>query len=150
MHWYHVAKRAKWNSLLIDERKYQKLLGAAQPVVIQTELEYRQLLHIVGQLMAKPEKEITVEEGRLLELLSFLIEEYEDRMHPLPKTRPHKMLAHLWPLLFGLTERSPTARISWKAHRQAMPRGRSSSRRKAPRPRRHSDWRSGPSSMPDR
>ena len=32
---------------------------------------------------------------RLLELLSVLIEGYEDRVHPLPKTQPHKMRAYL-------------------------------------------------------
>jgi HTH-type transcriptional regulator/antitoxin HigA len=28
-------------------------------------------------------------------MLSMLIEEYEDRVHPLPETEPHKMLNHL-------------------------------------------------------
>jgi HTH-type transcriptional regulator/antitoxin HigA len=40
-------------------------------------------------------EEISEEEGRLLELLSVLVEEYEDRVHPLPKRKPHQMLAHL-------------------------------------------------------
>ncbi|MFN0104712.1 MAG: type II toxin-antitoxin system HigA family antitoxin [Bryobacteraceae bacterium] len=35
------------------------------------------------------------EEGRLLELLGILIDEYENRAHPLPKAKPHKMLAYL-------------------------------------------------------
>ena len=79
----------------LNERKYQKLLTEALPVVIRTEAEYRRLLKIAGELMAKPEEEITEEEGRLLELLSVLIETYEDREHPFPKGKPHKMLAHL-------------------------------------------------------
>jgi HTH-type transcriptional regulator / antitoxin HigA len=83
------------STTLIDERKYQRLLGEALPVVIRTEQEYRRLLHITKQLMEKPEERITEEEGRLLELLSVLVEEYEDRMHPLPKAQPHKMLAYL-------------------------------------------------------
>jgi HTH-type transcriptional regulator/antitoxin HigA len=45
--------------------------------------------------MEKPEPAITEEEGRLLEMLSMLIEEYEDRVHPLPKVEPHKMLNYL-------------------------------------------------------
>jgi len=45
--------------------------------------------------MEKPEDEISEEEGRLLELLGILIEEYENRAHPLPKSAPYKMLAYL-------------------------------------------------------
>ncbi|MBV9504089.1 MAG: transcriptional regulator [Acidobacteriia bacterium] len=100
----------------LNERKYQNLLIDALPVVIRTEAEYRRLLKIAGELMKKPEQEITEEEGRLLELLSILIETYEDREHPLPKGEPHKMLAHLleehnmkpsdlWPIL-------PKSRVS--------------------------------------
>jgi HTH-type transcriptional regulator/antitoxin HigA len=49
-------------------------------------------------------------------MLSLLIEEYEDRVHPLPQTEPHKMLAQflqekglkpsdLWPVI-------PKSRVS--------------------------------------
>lgn len=80
---------------LLDQRKYRKLLGEVLPVVIQSDEEYRRLLHALEQMMVLPEEEITEEEGRLLELLSVLVEDYEDRVHPLPKATPHKMLAHL-------------------------------------------------------
>jgi HTH-type transcriptional regulator/antitoxin HigA len=80
---------------LLDERKYQKLLDKTLPVIIQTEEEYERLLAAVAGLMEKPEAAITEEEGRLLELLGMLVEEYEDRVHPLPAVAPHKMLAHL-------------------------------------------------------
>jgi HTH-type transcriptional regulator/antitoxin HigA len=45
--------------------------------------------------MEKPEDDISEEEERLLEMLGMLIEEYEGRMYPLPKTEPHKMLGYL-------------------------------------------------------
>jgi hypothetical protein len=45
--------------------------------------------------MEKPDEAISEEEGRLLEWLSILIDEYENRAHPLPKAEPHKMLAYL-------------------------------------------------------
>jgi HTH-type transcriptional regulator / antitoxin HigA len=80
---------------LLDERKYRKLLGESLPVRIRTEEEYSRLLRNTEALMEKPEEQVTEEEGRLLELLAMVIEEYEDRMHPLPKTEPHKMLGHL-------------------------------------------------------
>jgi HTH-type transcriptional regulator/antitoxin HigA len=83
------------SATLLDERQYRKLLDDALPVAIQTEGEYRRLLGSAASLMEKPEEEISIEEGRFLELLSILIEEYENRVHPLPKAKPHKMLAYL-------------------------------------------------------
>jgi hypothetical protein len=47
--------------------------------------------------MERPEEEVGEAEGRLLEMLAMLIEEYEDRRHPLPQTEPHKMLSYLLP-----------------------------------------------------
>lgn len=83
------------STVLLDERKYRELLQETPPVVIRTGKEYQRLLRAAAQLMEKPEAEITREEGRFLEMLSMLIEEYEDRVHPLPKAEPHKMLIHL-------------------------------------------------------
>jgi len=83
------------SATLLDERQYRKLLDETLPVVIRTEAEYYRLLATTAALMEKPEDEISEEEGRLLELLSILIEEYEGRAHPLPKAEPHKMLAYL-------------------------------------------------------
>jgi HTH-type transcriptional regulator/antitoxin HigA len=80
---------------LLDERQYQKLLDVTLPVAIRTKKEYDRLLGAAAALMEKPEDEISEEEGRLLELLSILIGEYEDRAHPLPKAKPHRMLAYL-------------------------------------------------------
>ena len=65
------------------------------PVVIHTDAEHERLLGAAAQLMDVPEADLSEEEGRLLEMLAILIEEYESRRHPLPKTEPHKMLSHL-------------------------------------------------------
>ena len=83
------------SATLLDERQYRKLLEGSLPVAIRTEEEYHRLLGAAAGLMEKPEDEISEGEGRLLELLSILIEEYENRAHPLPKSKPHKMLAYL-------------------------------------------------------
>lgn len=83
------------SATLLDERQYRKLLDETLPVAIRTEGEHRRLLDAAASLMVKSEEEISEEEGRLLELLSILIEEYENRAHPLPKAKPHKMLAYL-------------------------------------------------------
>jgi HTH-type transcriptional regulator / antitoxin HigA len=83
------------SATLLNERRYEKLVAAALPVVIRTETEYRRLLENARELMDRPDEDLTEEEGRLLELLGLLVEEYEDRVHPLPKADPVKMLRHL-------------------------------------------------------
>ena len=83
------------SSTSLDERRYRELLDITLPVAIRTEEEYHRLLNAAAALMEKPEGEISEEEGRLLEMLSILIDEYENRAHPLPKAEPHKMLAYL-------------------------------------------------------
>lgn len=83
------------SATLLDEPRYRKLLDEALPVAIHTPEEYNRLLGRVAVLMDRPEDEISEEEGRLLELLSIVIEEYENRVYPLPKGKPHKILAYL-------------------------------------------------------
>jgi HTH-type transcriptional regulator / antitoxin HigA len=83
------------STAILDEQKYRQLLITALPVVIHSKREYQRLLQIAKVLMERPEADISREEGRLLEMLSILVEEYEGRIHPLPKSAPHKMLNHI-------------------------------------------------------
>lgn len=83
------------SAILLDTREYRRLLDETLPVTIHTHTEHRRLLTIVERIMDKPEEEISEEEGRLLELLGMLIEDYEARRYPFPKAKPHKMLAYL-------------------------------------------------------
>jgi len=79
----------------LNEQKYRSLLGKALPVVIRTSSEHKRLMKTFDQLMVKPDDKLTEEEGRLLQLLSVLLEEYEDRTFKLPKVGPGTMLRHL-------------------------------------------------------
>jgi len=79
----------------LSERKYRAVLGRFLPAVIRTETEYQRMLAAASELMERDEDNLSEEEGRVLELLSMLIEEYEDRVHPLPRGQPGKMVAHL-------------------------------------------------------
>ena len=83
------------STTVLDKPKYRQLLGDTLPVVIHTGAEHRRLLRAASKLMDKPEEEVSNEEGRLLEMLAILIEEYQDRRHPLPRAEPHKMLRYL-------------------------------------------------------
>ena len=83
------------STLTLNERRYRELLDVTLPVAIRTEQDYHRLLSAAAAIMEKPDDETSEEEGRLLEMLSILIDEYENRAHPLPKAEPHKMLAYL-------------------------------------------------------
>jgi HTH-type transcriptional regulator / antitoxin HigA len=83
------------SATLLDTQEYGRLLAETLPVTIHTDAEHKRLLKAVEQLMERPEEELTPEEGRLLEMLGMLIEDYEDRRYPFPAGSPHKMLADL-------------------------------------------------------
>ncbi len=83
------------SATLLDTKKYRRLLSETLPLTIHTEAEHARLLKAVGEIMDKPDEEITAEEGRLLEMLGMLIEEYENRRYPFPPAAPHKMLNDL-------------------------------------------------------
>src|SRR5438034_5920042 len=82
-------------SALLNERRCRELLNNTLPVVTYSESEYQRLLHAAAMLMERPESDLSEEACRLPEMLSMLIEEYEDRVRPLPKPTPGKMLNHV-------------------------------------------------------
>jgi HTH-type transcriptional regulator/antitoxin HigA len=77
----------------LDEKIYGQLLRRTLPHVIRTEEEYERL---TGELLRLDECEDTApEEKELAELLTVLIDEYEERRYPIPKASPQQTLQHL-------------------------------------------------------
>jgi HTH-type transcriptional regulator/antitoxin HigA len=79
----------------IDEKKYARLVARAMPVVIESEREYERVDAEVGRLLKKGYDKLSVEEQRLLALLSRLIEDYEDRVASIPAGEAHRTLQFL-------------------------------------------------------
>lgn len=79
----------------LDLKRYGRLLAKAVPKVIKTEEENERALAIVESLMEKGEGILTPEEDALLELLADLIQDFEEKAYPIPKSDPHKMIAYL-------------------------------------------------------
>ena len=73
-----------------NQRAYVDLLAEALPVAITSEQELERLTIIADRLAVK--RNLSPEEGRLLDLLSTLIEVYEDEHHPIPDALPHVMI----------------------------------------------------------
>jgi HTH-type transcriptional regulator/antitoxin HigA len=86
----------------LDEKNYGRLLQQALPHVIRTDDEYKRL---TSELMRLDElDEPTREQEELGELLTVLIDEYEERRYPIPKASPQHTLQHLMEAR-GLTQK---------------------------------------------
>ena len=81
----------------VDGTKYGLLLMQTLPSVISSEAELERLTAEVDRLMTKGIKQgkLSPEEDRLLELLSILIENYEDEHYPFPEAAPNEILKFL-------------------------------------------------------
>src|SRR5262249_24000886 len=77
-----------------DQRKYGRLLAQTAPVVIRNEIECRRIEGEMSKLLQKCDK-LTPEEERLLNLLSALVERYEDATGDFPASPPHRVLRFL-------------------------------------------------------
>jgi HTH-type transcriptional regulator/antitoxin HigA len=78
---------------ITNPEEYAYLLGDALPHVIHTEAESERCTVVLENLLRK--KKRTPEEKRLAELLTFLIEEFEEKEYALPAGGPIDVLRHL-------------------------------------------------------
>lgn len=72
---------------------YPDLLRQAQPEIINDVRSHQRALRTVESLMKKPR--LTKAEGKLLDLLAKLIDDYEEVIYPTPEVSPSRMLKHL-------------------------------------------------------
>jgi HTH-type transcriptional regulator / antitoxin HigA len=78
---------------ITNPEEYAHLLGDALPHVIHTESENDRCTAVLENLLRQ--KKRTAEEKRLAELLTLLIEEFEEKEYALPVGDPIDMLRHL-------------------------------------------------------
>jgi HTH-type transcriptional regulator / antitoxin HigA len=89
-----------------DQKTYGQLLQRTLPQVIRTEEEYNRL---TDELLRLDEREASSrEEQELAELLTILIENYEERRYPIRKSSPRRTLQHL------MEARNLTQKDMWK------------------------------------
>jgi HTH-type transcriptional regulator / antitoxin HigA len=90
----------------LDEKTYGQLLRRTLPHVIRTDEEHDRL---ANELVRLDEREdLTPEEQELAELLTVLIDEYEERRFPIRKASPQQTLRHL------MEARNLTQKDLWK------------------------------------
>jgi len=85
-----IKKVTKTRTLRFNRRKYADLLVESLPAAINSDEELERFTAIVDKLAVK--KDLSLEESRLLDLLSTLIEVYEDERYPIPDAPPHVMI----------------------------------------------------------
>lgn len=77
----------------LDQKTYGQLLRRTLPHVIRNEQDYDRL---TKELLRLDERDdATPEQKELAELLTVLIDEYEERRHPVPQSTPRQVLQHL-------------------------------------------------------
>jgi len=77
----------------LDEKSYGQLLRRTLPHVIRTEQECTRLTNELIQLDNRDD--LTSEEKELAELLTVLINDYEQRRYPINRATPQQVLKHL-------------------------------------------------------
>ncbi len=86
---------AKAGAKKLNTRKYGELLRSALPRAIRTEADYDRIAGIVTRLALKGEDNLTPEEDALLDLLTLLIERYDDEHYRIPDAPPHAVIQML-------------------------------------------------------
>ncbi len=76
----------------INTVKYGELLSDVLPQRIKTEEENERYLKIVEKLFDKGAENFTPEEDKLFDLLTFLIEDFEEKAYPIPDSPPNEIL----------------------------------------------------------
>ena len=79
----------------VNAIRYGRMLTRVLPAVIKTERENKRMLEEIWKLMSKGERNLSVEETVLLELLSKLVEDFEKEHHPISDAPPHQVLSFL-------------------------------------------------------
>lgn len=72
---------------------YPELLRQAQPEIISDDRSHQRALRTVESLMKKGS--LTKAEGKLLDLLAKLVDDYEEKIYPTPEVPPARILKHL-------------------------------------------------------
>lgn len=78
----------------LDPEKYGRLCAASLPKVITSKKELDRMAESLEELQFRRGAR-TPEERALMELLTRLIEDYDDSHHPLPDLPPYRLVAYL-------------------------------------------------------
>lgn len=90
----------------LNEKTYRQLLGRTLPHVVHTDEDCDRLTSELARLDER--ERLSPEKKELAELLTVLIDEYEERRYPIQKASPQQSLQHL------MEARKLTQKDLWK------------------------------------
>jgi HTH-type transcriptional regulator / antitoxin HigA len=79
----------------LDATKYGRLLAKTLPAVISTEAEYDRVVALMNKLAVIPDDQMTPEQERLLDLLTLLVQTYDEEHYQIPDAAPHEIIQFL-------------------------------------------------------
>ena len=89
-----TAERRKSRQGRFDAREYRRLLTRSLPKVIETEEENEACIGFLEKLDERSEQ-LTAAEKKLAELLTLLVEDFEERHYKLKPAAPHEAVLEL-------------------------------------------------------
>jgi HTH-type transcriptional regulator / antitoxin HigA len=83
------------SSAVMNSASYGKLLAKTQPRPIHSEQGYDQMIEKIAALMGRDEENLSPEETSLLEMMSILVERYEQERYPVEPSKPGEIIQFL-------------------------------------------------------
>lgn len=100
---------------VVKPATYGKLLAKAQPQSIHNDEEYDLMVEKIARLMERGEENLAPEEISLLEMMSILVERYEQERYPLKPSKPCEVIEFLMGQR-GLQQRDLAKVLGSKSH----------------------------------
>ena len=83
------------STAVMNSAIYGKLLEKTQPQPIHSDQDYDRMIEKIAALMERDEENLSAEETSLLEMMSILVERYEQERYPLEPSKPGEMIQFL-------------------------------------------------------
>lgn len=103
------------NGVAVNSAMYGRLLAKTRPQPIHGEGEYDRLIEEISALMERGEENLSPEENSLLEMMSILVERYEQERYPLRPSKPAQVIQFLMEQR-GLGQRDLAKVLGSKSH----------------------------------
>ncbi|MGH9328627.1 MAG: helix-turn-helix domain-containing protein [Terriglobia bacterium] len=83
------------STAVMNSFTYGRLLAKTQPQPIHCEADYDRMIEKIEALMGRGEESLSMEETSLLEMISILVERYEQERYPLKPSKPGEVIQFL-------------------------------------------------------
>jgi HTH-type transcriptional regulator / antitoxin HigA len=103
------------NTAVMSSTAYGKLLAKSQPQPVHSEQDHDRMIENIAALMERGEANLSREEASLLEVMSILVERYEQERYPLKPLKPGEVIQFLMEQR-GLQQRDLARALGSRSH----------------------------------